>query len=93
MPKFTLICEHTDVYGKPNEKITHEFTKEYLPDVIEDIEMFLKGAGFVISGVLDIVPLEEPWTDDVDFTGIELYDEQDLPTGKSHHYFDTERNK
>jgi len=85
MPKFTLICEHSDVYGKPNEKITYEFNKEYLPEVIENIEMFLKGAGFIISGVLDVTPLDDGYPP--------LYDEMDLPAGKSQHYFDTERNR
>ena len=86
MPKFTLICEHSDVYGNPNEKMTHEFTKEYLPEVLENIEMFLRGSGFVMDGLLDIVPLEDDGFPP-------LYDEMDIPSGKSHHYFDIERNK
>ena len=50
MPKFTLIAEHSS-----GEKATLEFEKEYLPDVLENIEMFLRGAGFHFAGNLDFV--------------------------------------
>ena len=53
MPKFTLISEHNT-----GEKITLEFNKEYLPDILHEFEMFLKGAGFHFSGNLDIVENE-----------------------------------
>jgi hypothetical protein len=53
MPKFTFISEHNT-----GEKITFEFTKEYLPDILQEFEMFLKGAGFHFSGNLDIVENE-----------------------------------
>jgi hypothetical protein len=49
MPKFTFICDHG------NEKTTVEFDKEYLPDILENIEMFLRGAGFHFGGNLDFV--------------------------------------
>jgi hypothetical protein len=46
MPKFTLICDHG------NEKTTVEFEKEYLPDVLENFEMFLRGSGYHFNGNL-----------------------------------------
>lgn len=85
MPKFTLICEHYDVYGKPNQKMTHEFTAETLDEVLENTELFIKGSGYIPNGVLDFVPLDDGFPP--------LYDETDLPVGKSQHYFDTERNR
>lgn len=50
MPKFTFISEHNT-----GEKITFEFKKEYLPDILQEFEMFLRGAGFHFSGNLDFV--------------------------------------
>lgn len=87
MPKFTLICEHSDLYGNYNQKMTHEFTAETLDEVLENTELFIKGSGYIPNGVLDFVPIDE------DDGYPPLYNESDLPMGKSHYYFDTERNK
>ena len=94
--KYTLIAE--DEYG--GSKTTREFEADYLPDVLTEIELFLKGAGFVFNGNLDFVDdfaeseYNEEWeqgtTPEWDTP---LYDEQDLPKNKSQHFFDTERNK
>lgn len=59
MPKFTFICEHRDfnTYDLDSKNIL-ETNKESLYDVIEEFERFLKGAGFVFDGQLDIVSEE-----------------------------------
>jgi hypothetical protein len=49
--KYTLIAE--DEYG--GSKTTREFTEDFLPHVLTEIELFLKGAGFVFNGNLDFV--------------------------------------
>jgi hypothetical protein len=49
--KYTLIAE--DEYG--GAKTTREFTEDFLPHVLTEIELFLKGAGFVFNGNLDFV--------------------------------------
>lgn len=54
MPKFKLVCDHS--YALDTHVVTHEFNAEYLPDVLENIRMFLQGAGFVINGELVIEP-------------------------------------
>ena len=90
--KYTLIAE--DEFG--GSTTTREFTADYLPDVLTEIELFLKGAGFVFNGNLDFVndfENEPEWQTEEWNTPVELYDEQDLPMGKSKYYFDTERNK
>jgi hypothetical protein len=95
--KYTLIAE--DEFG--GSKTTREFEADYLPDVLTEVELFLKGAGFVFNGNLDFVNdfENEPewqtpeWDTPQENWNIPLYDEQDLPMGKSKHYFDTERNK
>ena len=108
--KYTLIAE--DEFG--GSTTTREFQADFLPDVLSEVELFLKGAGFVFDGNLDFVndfETEPEWTTQEwdtpqDFLGDghdgmgstmadypELYDEQDLPMGKSKHYFDTQRNK
>lgn len=64
MPKMTFTCEHPSLLdGKTNlAKITYESNREYLYDIIEDFEDFLRGAGFVVDGKLDVVESlpEEP---------------------------------
>lgn len=59
MPKFTLISEETDLQGNPvGNKITTEFTCDYLPDVFEKIQDFLRGSGFYVGDIgtyIDVV--------------------------------------
>jgi hypothetical protein len=108
--KYTLIAEDT----WDGSKTTREFEVDALPEVLTEIEMFLRGAGFFFNGNLDFVndfETEPEWTTQEwdtpqDFSGDGhdgmgstmtdypyLYDEADLPMGKSKHYFDTQRNK
>jgi hypothetical protein len=82
MPKFTLIAEHPGAH-----KATHEFEVEFLPDVLDNIELFLRGVGFCPTGVLEFVE-EEIYN-----FNPEMYDSQDVASTKSQHYFDTGRNK
>lgn len=49
MPKFTFIAEHDD-----GTTTTTEFNKDFIYDVIENFEMFLRGVGFVFHGNIDI---------------------------------------
>ena len=85
MPKFTLICDHSN--SLDTDVRTHTFKSEYIHDVLEHIEYFLKGAGYIFDGVVDIVPRDGEWV------GQPMYDEMDVLSTKSNHYFDTERNK
>jgi hypothetical protein len=104
MPKFTLIGEHTDLQGNPDgSKMTYEFHCDYLPEVLEHFELFIRGCGFVPDGTLDFVKDEPYYGLDPDFGDHgggslpedypELYESQDIPGPKSNFYFDTERNK
>jgi hypothetical protein len=82
MTKYTLIAEHTDLYGKPNgHKVTHEFTVDDLSSVLENTDLFIRGVGFMPSGTLDYVPDEE------------YYGSEPESVCHSEFYFDTERNK
>jgi hypothetical protein len=109
MTKYTLIAEHTSLFtGAPVSKSTHEFEADGLMDVVENVELFLKGAGFVFDGYLDIVPPEE---DSPEWQTPEFQtpngDTVTLSTGgagstvtvggagdfHSQYFFDTERNK
>jgi hypothetical protein len=78
--KYTLIAE--DEFG--GSKTTREFQADYLPDVLSEVELFLKGAGFVFNGNLDFVndfETEPEWTTpewDTPHVG-EMYDSMDLP--------------
>jgi hypothetical protein len=86
--KYTLIAE--DDFG--GSTTTREFTADYLPDVLSEVELFLKGAGFVFNGNLDFVDefaetntdfeLEPEWhTEEYDTPHVgEMYDSMDLPS-------------
>ena len=82
--KYTLIAE--DEFG--GAKNTREFQADYLPDVLSEVELFLKGAGFVFNGNLDFVN---------DFETEPEWDDCYIPVGEpmdhDESYFDTERNK
>ncbi len=89
MPKFTLIAEHTDIFGKPNgHKVTHEFNVDTLDNVLENTDLFLRGCGFVPTGTLDYVQddYEPEWH-------TEEFETTIPPAEHSSYYFDTERNK
>lgn len=75
MAKFKLICDHS--CDLDTHVVTHEFNAEYLPDVIQNIDMFLKGAGYIYNGELDIIDPAE-----LNF-GVQ----------HNEHFFDTGRNR
>ena len=104
MPKFTLIAEHTDLRGNPDgTKIQYEFYVDGLSDVLEHVDLFIKGCGYVPTGTLDYVDdfaetnmdfgLDQDFDDFYTEEESELYDSKEVLATKSHHYFDTERNK
>ena len=89
MPKFTLIGEHTNIYGKPDgTKITYEFTVDTLEAILEHVDLFVRGCGYMPpAGMLDYQVDEFS-----DFGGGSTINLQD-DIGHSEFYFDTERNK
>ena len=97
--KYTLIAE--DEFG--GSTTTREFTEDFLPHVLTEIELFLKGAGFVFNGNLDFVDdfaetntdfeLEPEWHTEEWDTPEEMYDSKEVLSTKSPYYFDPERNK
>lgn len=88
MAKFTLIAEHTDLYGKPTgHKVTHEFTVDSLDSVLENTDLFIRGIGYMPTGTLDYTVDE--YSDHGGGSTLEDYPE----LKHSKHYFDTERNK
>lgn len=56
MSKFTFICE--EGYGVPAKR-TVEFEAVSLSDILNEVEMFLRGSGFYFNGALDVVDGEE----------------------------------
>lgn len=81
--KYTLIAQ--DEFG--DSTTTREFSADYLPDVLTEIELFLRGAGFFFNGNLDFVnDFEEEFIGD----GHDGMGSLDV---HSEYYFDTERNK
>ena len=91
--KYTLIAE--DEYG--GSTTTREFTEDYLPHVLTEIELFLKGAGFVFNGNLDFVDEFAETNMDFglgqDFDDYDNFTEPEPETPHSEYYFDVDRNK
>jgi hypothetical protein len=84
--KYTLIAEDT----WDGSKTTREFEVDALPEVLSEVELFLRGAGFFFDGNLDFVNDFEniPNWDEEDFQEIdydaphvgEMYDSMNLPS-------------
>lgn len=72
MARYTFTCEHFD-YNDFNgdemdvaSKHTTEFRADVLTTMLENFELFLRGAGFHFDGVIDVVKPEEEqnWDDE-----------------------------
>lgn len=101
--KYTLIAEDT----WDGSKTTREFEVDTLQDTLCEIELFLKGAGFVFNGNLDFINDFDHYIGDDDFTTTDFDGHEgmgstldDYPELKAQieaehsvHYYDTERNK
>jgi hypothetical protein len=94
--KYTLTCEQGSF------KNTTEFEEDFLPSVLENMQLFLKGCGFYFDGTLDIINEETEelysdqvqWNETVTVTNLkqmDMFDSMDVQ--HSPHYYDTERNK
>ena len=65
MARFTFTCEHfdyNDLTGdEQNVASTHttQFRADTLKTMLENFEMFLRGAGFQFDGVIDVISPEE----------------------------------
>jgi hypothetical protein len=56
------VFKQIDDISGANAVTTIEFSADYLPDILEHIEMFLRGSGYIISGKLDFVDYEDEYT-------------------------------
>jgi hypothetical protein len=57
---------------------TIEFSADYLPDILEHVEMFLRGSGYIISGKLDFVDYEDEYTTPKFECAEENYEDDDV---------------
>lgn len=58
MSKMEFSYTQTDMFGKVEKTYNVSTNNLVLQDVLEDFELFLRGAGFVFDGILDIVEPE-----------------------------------
>jgi hypothetical protein len=81
MAKYTFTCEHFDYDNYRGDELdvaskhTTEFRADTLETMLENFEMFLRGAGFQFDGVLDVVKPEEEivyHNDDIQFDFSEI---------------------
>jgi hypothetical protein len=100
--KYTLTC--TD----GNFTNTVEFEQDFLPSVLENMQLFLRGCGFYFDGTLDIIneDTEELYSDTHDFRGVGVWEEtvgidnieqtdmfDSMDLQHAPNYYDTTRNK
>ena len=71
------ILKQIDDISGANAVTTIEFSADYLPDVLEHVEMFLRGSGFIVSGKLDFVDYEDPYTTPKFECAEENYEDED----------------
>jgi hypothetical protein len=94
--KYTLTC--TD----GNFTNTVEFEQDFLPSVLENMQLFLRGCGFYFDGTLDIIneETEELYSETHGFNNTtwavsphteDMFDSMDVQ--HSAHYYDTTRNR
>ena len=71
------IFKQIDDISGANAVTTIEFSADYLPDILEHVEMFLRGSGFIVSGKLDFVDYEDPYTTPKFECAEENYEDED----------------
>jgi hypothetical protein len=72
------ILKQIDDISGANAVTTIEFSADYLPDILEHVEMFLRGSGFIVSGKLDFVDYEDPYTTPKFECAEENYEDEDV---------------
>ena len=71
------VFKQIDDISGANAVTTIEFSADYLPDILEHVEMFLRGSGFIVSGKLDFVDYEDPYTTPKFECAEENYEDED----------------
>ena len=71
------IFKQIDDISGANAVTTIEFSADYLPDVLEHVEMFIRGSGFIASGKLDFIDYEDPYTTPKFECAEENYEDED----------------
>lgn len=57
--RMIFTCEHDGPFNNVISRVHHETMQEYLPDILEDFELFLKGCGFNFDGKLAMLSARE----------------------------------
>jgi hypothetical protein len=89
MSKMEFSYTQTDMFGKVEKTYNVSTNNLVLQDILEDFELFLRGAGFVFDGIVDIVSPEEH---EAEPEQTEQSNEEYVKS-YSKHYFDFNRNK
>lgn len=71
------VFKQIDDISGANAVTTIEFSADYISDVLEHVEMFLRGSGFIVSGKLDFVDYEDPYTTPKFECAEENYEDED----------------
>jgi len=72
------IFKQVDNISGHNTETTIEFDADYVPDILQHFEMFLRGSGFHQSGTLEFVDYENGYTTPKFECAEEYYDDDDV---------------
>lgn len=72
------VFKQIDDISGANAVTTIEFSADYLPDILEHFEMFIRGSGFHPSGNLEFVDYEDPYTTPKFECAEENYEDEDV---------------
>jgi hypothetical protein len=86
------VFKQIDDISGANAVTTIEFSADYLPDVLEHFEMFIRGSGFIVSGKLDFVDYEDPYTTPKFECAEENYEDEDEDEEETHEWTQTLRD-
>ena len=79
------IFKQVDNISEHNTETTIEFDADYVPDILQHFEMFLRGSGFHQSGTLEFVDYENGYTTPKFECAEEDYEDDDVEDDEETH--------
>ena len=79
------IFKQVDNISGHNTETTIEFDADYVPDILQHFEMFLRGSGFHQSGTLEFVDYENGYTTPKFECAEEYYEDDDVEDEEETH--------
>ena len=86
------VFKQIDDISGANAVTTIEFSADTMSTILEHFEMFIRGSGFIVSGKLDFVDYEDPYTTPKFECAEENYEDEDEDEEETHEWTQTLRD-